>query len=99
MSNGYVVLFIRGKGERDERTREILEDFKAHKIKYKIVDLNEKIELYGSEVTLEGAFALDFSGNGTVPTTPLAVADDRRFNGSEEIRKNLKFLRENYPDF
>jgi len=100
MSNGYVVLFVKGKERLDKKTQEVLDSFREHKIKHKIVDLHEKIELYGNKVTLEGAFAIDFSNNGkvAVPITPLVAADDRFFYGSEEIKNNLKYLSANYPD-
>jgi hypothetical protein len=78
----------------------VLGDFKRYKIKHKIVDVSEKIDLYGNKVTLEGAFAIDFSSNGriNVPITPLVAADDKFFYGSDEIKSNLKYLSANYPD-
>jgi len=98
MGNGYVVLYVKGQGKCDENTKEVLESFQKNKIKHRIVDLTEKIDLYGNRITLEGAFAIDFSQNKKIPITPLAAADDKVFSGSEEIRKNLKYLSENYPE-
>ena len=93
-----MVLFVKAKEQMDQKTQEILDNFRKYKIKHKIVDLTEKIELYGNKVTLEGAFAIDFSENGKIkiPITPLVTAGDRLFNGAEEIKRNLEYLRKNY---
>jgi hypothetical protein len=100
MSRGYVVLFVKARKKLSDKTREIISNFQKYKIKYILVDLSEQIELYGNKVTLEGAFAIDFSDNGKVkvPITPLATADDKLFNGAEEINKNLEYLKENYSE-
>lgn len=98
MSDGCVVLFLKYKERPDHKTKEILDDFRKFKIRHKIVDLTEKFELYGNKVTLEGAFAMDFSENGKtkVPITPLATTGEELFNGPEEIKRNLEYLKKNY---
>ena len=100
MSDNYVVLFVRGKAEKNEKVREVLNDFKEWRIKHRIVDLTEEIQLYGNKVTLEGAFAIDFSKNGRtrIPVTPFATAGGKIFSGSDKIKENLTYLSNNYPD-
>jgi hypothetical protein len=97
MSNGYVVLFIRGQAGD---VKDVLNSLQACKIKHKVVDLCEKIELYGNKVTLEGSFAVDFSQSGgmKVPITPMVAADGKIFSGSEEIKKNIGYLQKHYSD-
>jgi len=100
VGNGYVTLFVRRRAQLNQKTEALINDLQKLRIKHKIVDVTEKIELYGNKVTLEGAFAMDFSENGKVkvPTTPLATVDDKLFNGLEEIKSNLEFLRKNYSE-
>lgn len=100
MGNGYVTLFVRRRAQLNQKTEALIDDLQKLRIKHKIVDITEKIELYGNKVTLEGAFAMDFSDNGKVkvPTTPLVTVDDKLFNGLEEIKSNLEFLRKNYSE-
>lgn len=97
MSNGYVVVYVRGKDESED-AREVLDSFRKYHIKFKVVDLKEKTELYGHSVSLEGAFAIDFSRKGLkgVPITPLVSANGKIFSGSREIIKNIGFFKTCY---
>lgn len=100
MADGYVVLYVRGPPENDNKAGQILGEFEKLKIRHKVVDLSEEFSLYGNRMPLEGFFALDLSGIGnvTVPLTPLAVAEDKIFNGSDEILESLEYLAENYAE-
>ena len=95
-----MVLYINGNPENNNRTKEILGKFEKLKIKHKLVNLSEEIRLYGNMMTLEGFFALDFSGIGDVkvPHTPFVVAEDKIFNGFKKISENLGYLVENYAE-
>jgi len=100
MADGYVVLYIKGSPENDDKAKQILEKFEELKIRHKVVNLSEEISLYGNKITLEGFFALDFSGmrDVKVPLTPLAVAEDKIFNGFDKISEGLDYLRKNYAE-
>lgn len=100
MADGYVVLYIKGKQENDNRTKQILERFEKLNIRHKVVDLDEEFTLYGNKMTLEGVFTLDFSGMGDikVPRTPLAVAEKKVSNGFDEILEDLEYFRRNYAE-
>jgi len=98
MAQEYVVLYINGNPKTNQRTKEILKKFKELKINYKLIKLDDEIDLYGNKTTLEGFFTLDFSGKGdvVVPNTPFAVADDRVFNGFDKISENLDYLEKKF---
>lgn len=100
MADGYVLLYVRGAPENDNKVGQILGEFEKLKIKHRVVDLSEEISLYGNRMPLEGFFALDLSGVGDVkvPLTPLAVAEDKIFNGSDEILESLDYLAKNYAE-
>ena len=100
MVDRYVVIYINGNPENDSRAKKILEKFEELKIKHKLINLNEEIDLYGNKMTLEGFFALDFSGMGDVkvPRTPFAVAEDKIFDGFDKISENLDYLARNYAE-
>lgn len=100
MADRYVVLYIKGSPENDDKAKQILERFEKFKIRHKVVNLSEEFSLYGNKTTLEGFFALDFSGTGDVkvPRTPFAVAEGKIFNGADKIFEGLEYLRKNYAE-
>ena len=101
MGDRYVTLYVMQRNVKDkEKNSEIIAVFKRLKIKHIIVNLSEKIDLYGNEISLEGPFAIDFSGNGPIknPSPPLAVAGNKTFNGFEEIKGNMDYLKRNYSE-
>lgn len=100
MTDKYVVLYIKGSREDDDKTKQILEKFKEFKIRHKVVNLSEAFTLYGNKMTLEGFFVLDLSGMGDVkvPLTPLAVAENKIFSGVDRISEGLEYLRRNYAE-
>lgn len=93
-------MYINGSPENDKKTKQLLVKLEKMKIKHKIVNLNEEVSLYGNKMTLEGFFALDFSGVGdvNVPITPFAVADDKIFNGVDKISENLEYLEKKFGE-
>jgi len=98
MEPEYVVLYVRQNGKYREFNAKLIKILKSQNIRHITIDLSEKHNLYGNEVPFEGAFALEFSGLGTVktPTLPLAVAGEKIFSGLAEIEDNLEYLRKNY---
>lgn len=96
----YVVVYINKASGENQEFLEVLKKFREHKIKHKIVDLNKKFNLYGNEISLEGSFALDFSGMSdvSIPVTPLAVAHGRLYSGSRKILENIEYFQQNYPE-
>jgi len=96
----YVLLYVNKTSGENQEFQELLKKIKELKIKHKIIDLNRKLNLYGNEISLEGLFALDFSGmrNVNIPVTPLAVAGGRLYSGSREIFENLEYFKQNYPE-
>lgn len=101
MGDSYVTLYMMQRNIKDkERNCEIIDTFKRLRIKHRVVNLSEKIDLYGNEINLEGPFAIDFSGSGPIrnPSPPVAVAGNKIFNGFEEIKGNMDYLKRNYSE-
>lgn len=93
MGDSSILLYVRRNGSESRADGEdVQEELSQRGIEYKVIDISEKLPFYNNlEITIEGAFAFDFSNLRGVrnPVTPLLLVGNSIFNGKREILSNL----------